>query len=319
MDIQKVPLSPPSLEELVDVIRGPLEANYEHAQVSVVPCPDLRQAPFNLATEGICGEEKFADVGSERNFFPRPQLENKWSMIDIARGMDMKPEKGGLLGAGGGPSHVLGYNCELVPNLGWQGTFENVNNQTRVAQIDCKNGSPGIGKSCSNECALVAHLYGSSGDPGPVLKVTARGRKGSERSFTECIRKAVATAYGTESRIISLGGAFVIRSGRSLFHIMPDFPPEDKLPWKDAKEAYDWLTYHKFDGPITCMSVMHSADPDKKLGLRLEHSHGFSSTLVRDEGGHYHHDTDEGDTVEYEGYFNTAKTIYRIDKPEMKL
>ena len=35
----------------------------------------------------------------------------------------------------------------------------------------------------------------------------------------------------------------------------------------------------------------------------------------RDVGGHYHGDIDG--EVEYEGYFNVAKTLYRIEKPEV--
>lgn len=31
-------------------------------------------------------------------------------------------------------------------------------------------------------------------------------------------------------------------------------------------------------------------------------------------GGHYHGDID-GEEVEYEGYFNVAKTLYRIEQP----
>jgi hypothetical protein len=35
-------------------------------------------------------------------------------------------------------------------------------------------------------------------------------------------------------------------------------------------------------------------------------------------GGHYHGDLD-GEEVEYEGYFNVAKTLYRIQRPTVTL
>ena len=35
-------------------------------------------------------------------------------------------------------------------------------------------------------------------------------------------------------------------------------------------------------------------------------------------GGHYHGDTEDGE-VEYEGYFNVAKTLYRIEQPTVTL
>ena len=49
----------------------------------------------------------------------------------------------------------------------------------------------------------------------------------------------------------------------------------------------------------------------------MEHTHCFT-TDGSNRGGHYHHDL-EGEDVEYEAYFNTAKVIYRIDKPEVTL
>lgn len=320
MEVRKVPLSPPSLEELSSILQAPLRDNYEQAEVNVVPCPDLRQSPFLLAAEGICGEERCADIGGQPNVFPLPQLDQRWSLVKIAQAMDMSPEKGALIGAGAGPFHVVGTNGELTPNLSWKGSFGAVDNQTRSVQVGPSHGTPGLSKCPSLDCALMANVYGSSGAPGPVLKVTARGRRGAEKSFTECIRKALAAAYGTDTDapIVSLGGVFVIRSGRTRYHVMPDWPAEKELPFQTPKQLNDWLTYHDFKGPITCLSVMHSADPGKRLGLRMEHTHGFSP-LGKDAGGHYHYDIDEGETVEYEGYFNTAKAIYRIDQPAVTL
>lgn len=153
-----------------------------------------------------------------------------------------------------------------------------------------------------------------------MLRITARKRIGEEGSFTECIRKALHDAYG-DSQTISLGGVFVIKSGTARYHIMPDFPPEEELPFRDREQFNDWLTYHDFKGPMTCLTVLHSADPEKKLGLRMEHTHALS-TVGENAGGHYHYDIedeDEDEEIEYEGYFNTANVLYRIDKPEHSL
>ncbi|KAF1966716.1 DUF1907-domain-containing protein [Bimuria novae-zelandiae CBS 107.79] len=309
MQTQKIPLSPPTLEEIALVLQSPLAANHKHATVEVVPCPDLREAPFHLATQGLSGDEKISDVGGQPNLFPKPRLECKWSMIDIARAMEMDPHGGGLLGAGAGPYHVVGRNCELVPNISWNNGFDNVTNGTRYAQI--KEGKPSVGQCPSVDCALMINLYGSRGDPGPVIKVTAKGRVGEERSITECIQKALAHAYG--DRTVSVGGVFVVKKGKAYYHIMPDFPPEDELPWNNAKQVNDWLTFHEFEAPIVCLSVLHSADPEKKLGLRMEHTH-CTSMEGKDVGGHYHGDIDG--KIEYEGYFNVAQTLYRIEQPK---
>jgi len=309
MQTQKTALSPPSLDEIAEVLRAPLSANYEHAAVSIAQCPDLRRAPFFLANEGLCGDEKIADVGGESNLYPQPHFEWKWSMVDIAKAMEMNGDRGSLLGAGAGPFHIIGRNCELVPNFSWLNGFDNTVNQTRLARI--KDDAVNIEKSPSLDCALMANLYGSRGNPGNVLKITARKRVGSEKSFTDCIQNALAQAYGT--RIVSLGGTFVIKQGVTYHHIMPDFPPSNKLPWHSLEELYEWLTFHNFSAPIVCLSVLHSADPEKKLGLRIQHTHCASMT-GQNAGGHYHGDTDG--EVEYEGYFNVAQFLYRIDRPE---
>lgn len=53
----------------------------------------------------------------------------------------------------------------------------------------------------------------------------------------------------------------------------------------------------------------------------MEHTHCFS-TEGSNAGGHYHGDLPavKGvEEVEYEGYFNVAKTLYRVDKPVVTL
>ncbi|KXL48505.1 hypothetical protein M433DRAFT_7096 [Acidomyces richmondensis BFW] len=309
------PLSPPPLDELARVLTSALEENYAYASATVVDCPDLSLSPFYLAGSGLCGCECVADIGGQPHLFPRPKLDKKYSLIECARDMKMNPEYGMLIGAGAGPFHVIGGNSELASNLSWSGGFNNVQNLTRFAKI---NGTAEImvRKSPSTDCALMMNLFGSSGHSGHVLKIMAKSRRGSEKSFTECIRRALNNTYGSSTQI-SMGGVFLIRKGKALFHIMPDFPNEDRLPFKDRHDLNRWLTYHGFSAPIVCLTVFHSADPES-LGLRMEHTHCFSTE--KNEGGHYHHDLppDEADLeeIEYEAYLNTAKTLYRIDQPE---
>jgi hypothetical protein len=313
MKVDRFPLDPPSLDELAQKLKPALEQNYNHSTINIETCPDLRKPPFHLAAQGLSGEERIADVGGQPNLFPEPRLDCKFSLPALAQTMEMNPKGGSLIGAGAGPFHVLGTNSELAPNLSWQDGFDNINNQTHFAKIDKADGSVRVEKCPSTDCALMINLFGSAGLPGPVIKISVRGRKGSSKSFTECIRQALSSAYGDEHPI-SLGGAFVIRSGRSRYHVMPDFPGK---PFENAKQLNDWLTYHDFDAPIVCLSVLHSADPDKAMGLRMEHTHCFGAG-GENKGGHYHYD-EGGDEVEYEGYFNTARVIYRIDRPEVTL
>lgn len=322
MQTTKHLLSPPSLDKIAKILAPALKANYKEATVSVEQCPDLRAAPFHLAAEGLSGNECVADIGGQPHLFPKPLLNKQYSLISMAKEMEMSQDRGQLLGAGAGPFHVIGVNSELAPNLSWQSGFDNVKNQTYYTKIDGSGGKPTAvcSESPTCDCALMMNLYGSAGTPGPVLKITARSRVGEQKSFTECIRRALYDAYGEETPV-SMGGAFLIKSGKAYFHVMPDFPPESELPFKSPKQLNDWLTYHNFEAPIVCLSVFHSADPGKKLGLRMEHTHCFSID-GGNRGGHYHHDLEPGsgvEEVEYEAYLNTAKTIYRIDKPQVTL
>ncbi|KAK3051302.1 hypothetical protein LTR09_007698 [Extremus antarcticus] len=324
MDIKKYPLSPPSLDELVSVIRPALEANYNISSVSVSTCPDLREAPFHLAAAGLSGNELIMDIGGQPNLFPEPRLEKQFDMASCAKAAGMSAEHGMCIGAGAGPWQTLDINSELAPNFGWKDDYHaGVSNKSYYTKIDRDSGKVACERSPKTDCALMMNLYGSAGERGEVLKITARGRKGSEKSFTDCIRHAITKQYGRD-QTISLGGVFVIKSGKTNYHVMPDFPqkpPGQEYTFKDAKQLNDWLTYHNFDSsqdsPIVCLTVFHSADPDKKMGLRMEHTHCFT-TDGSNRGGHYHYDL-EGEDVEYEAYLNTAKTIYRIDRPEVTL
>ena len=94
------PLQPPPLEELVDVLRPALESNYQEASISILECPNLRKAPFNLAAEGLSGRECIADIGGQPNLFPEPRLDRKYSMVTCARQMGMSQDRGMLIGAG---------------------------------------------------------------------------------------------------------------------------------------------------------------------------------------------------------------------------
>ena len=323
MPTDEFPLSPPSLEELADVIRPALESNFNESTVQVARCPDLRKAPFHLAAEGLSGRECIADIGGQPNLFPDPRLDVRWSMVSCARQMGMSQDKGMLLGAGAGPWFQLNTNSELAPNFSWEGTFDSVNNQTYYTKVDKETGGPICDKSPSTDCALMMNLYGSAGSSGSVLKITGRARKGKEKSFTECIRHAITNKYGNDTPI-SIGGVFVIKAGKANFHVMPDFPKkaaDAQYTFSNAKAVNDWLTYHHFDtsknSPIVCLTVFHSADPQQQMGLRMEHTHCFTND-GSNRGGHYHYDL-EGEDVEYEAYFNTAKAIYRIDRPKVTL
>lgn len=318
MITEKYPLSPPPLSSIAAALQQALARNYTHSSVSVSPCPDLRSAPFHLAAEGLCGDEKAAEIGGQSNLFPQPDLSAVWSMPEIARdAMEMSSERGTLLGAGAGPYRDVGQNSEWAPAYSWRDGWENhVRNESRCALVRKDNGEVEVRKTDSLGCALMCNLFGSRGEAGDVLKITARKRVGEMGSFTECVQAALHEAYG-DGTTVSLGGVVLIKKGLAKYHIMPDFPAAEDLPFENLEKLMKWLTWHEYKGPIVGLTVLHSADPGKKMGLRLEHTHTFSATGEA-AGGHYHYDVEqEGEEeVEYEAYFNTAKVVYRIDRPE---
>jgi hypothetical protein len=317
MNTTRHPQTPPSLQELVTVLTPVLDSNFATATVSIEPCPDLRKAPYHLAAEGLSGNECVADIGGQGNLFPEPRMNCKFDMLQIAREMQMSSDRGQLLGAGAGPFHRIGINSELATNFSWESSIDQAKNLTYYTKFDDEKQTTVCERSSTTDCALMMNLYGSSGLPGDVLKITARSRTGNHKSFTECIRNALADKYG-DTCPVSLGGIFLIKTGKAWFHVMPDFPSKDQLPFESREQVNDWLTYHEFEAPMVCLTVFHSADPEK-LDLRMEHTHCFS-TDGGNGGGHYHYDlppNDKIEDVEYEAYFNTAKVIYRIDRPEV--
>ncbi|KAL2813354.1 hypothetical protein BDW59DRAFT_178248 [Aspergillus cavernicola] len=314
--------NPPPLDELAPIIQCALQDNFSHASAKVIQCPDLREPPFGLAAPGLSGNQCIADVGGQPNLFPTPNFNAKYSLLSLARDMQMSPEQGFLLGAGAAPFQDIGHNAELAPNLSWSGRggvsgdFEDpgsllVVNETRVVEVETQTDSIKCRPAESSNCALMVNLFGSTGVSGPVLKVTARSRTGSA-NFTNCIRSGLHEAYG-DSRPVSLGGVFLLKSGEAKFHVMPDFPSLDDLPFQSRKQVEEWLKYHACAAPVVCLTVFHSADPEG-LGLRMEHTHCFDPE-GDEKGGHYHYDVESGGDVEYEAYFNVAETIYRIDRP----
>ncbi|KAL4983187.1 hypothetical protein BDW68DRAFT_194606 [Aspergillus falconensis] len=318
--------NPPALSELAPIIERALQRNFALASASVTQCPDLCRAPFGLAAPGLSGNARIADVGGQANLFPSPNVDAKYSLLSIARDMDMSPAKGFILGAGAAPFQDIGHNAELAPNVAWEtkegakaADFERVEtvdvvNGTRVVEvIPGQEDAINCRSAPSTNCALMVNLFGSSGLRGPVLKITARGRTGPA-NFTHAIRAGLLEAYG-ESRPISLGGVFLLKSGSAKFHVMPDFPAPEDLPFKDRKTLeQEWLKYHTCKAPVVCLTVFHSADPER-LGLRMEHTHCFDLEGSR-KGGHYHYDieSEDGEQVEYEAYLNVAEVVYRIDR-----
>ncbi|KIW25430.1 uncharacterized protein PV07_08603 [Cladophialophora immunda] len=351
--VRKVALSPPSLTSLADAIAAGLASNFAVSSCTVATPPDLTAAPYHLAGPGLTGSPRIVDVGGPPHLSPTPNLAKRYDLAAIAQQVDMSPSTGFMLGAGAGPFYVLGQNSELMPNFaygtaaGSQGE-SSVRNRTHYAKITAADtvccapvpqGSTGF--------AFMCNLFCSDGVPGACLHVKARSRTGP-LNLTATIQRALTAAFG-EDTLVSLGGVFLIKHGTAKLHVMPDFPPR---PFGSRADVDRWLRYFDMSfapgpdgdgdgesarsshqegtatGPLVCLSVLHSGH-DGGLALRMEHTHCFtvsspgadgggSSGADREttKGGHYHYDLDETrDEIDYEGWFNVAEFLYRIDQP----
>lgn len=319
---KKAILSPPSLPSLAESINAGLSSNFEQSSCTVDTPPDLTLAPFYLAASGLNGSTRIVDVGGPPNLQPSPDLSKKYDLLSISQQIDMSTSTGFLLGAGAGPFHVLGQNSELMPNFayGTAAGSENTRNRTHYAKI-----TPSDGVTCcqlpnSTGFGLMCNLFCSDGLPGPCLHITAKSRAGP-LNFTETIQHALRATFG--GKLVSLGGVFLIKRGKAKLHVMPDFSPK---PFESREAVEKWLRYFdmQFDHqePLICLSVLHSGDDDG-MGLRMEHTHCFTvngddggEDMPTAKGGHYHYDLEETkEEVEYEGWFNVAELLYRVDQP----
>ncbi|KAJ9613904.1 hypothetical protein H2200_002040 [Cladophialophora chaetospira] len=327
--VKKISLSPPSLGALAESIQSGLSTNFASSACTVSTPPDLTLPPYHLAGPGLTGNPRIVDIGGPPNLSPLPNFTKKYELLSISAQAEMSTDTGFILGAGAGPFHVLGQNSELMPNFAYGAAVDgegsrNERNRTYYAKI-----KPDDSVCCaqipnkSTDFAFMCNLFCSDGKPGPCLHVTAKSRTG-HLNFTETIQEALKASFG--DKLVSIGGVFLIKKGTANLHVMPDFPKE---PFKSREDVGKWLRYFKMDfsnnedGPLVCLSVFHSGD-DGGLDLRMEHTHcftvkggggdtnGFKETS---KGGHYHYDVDDTkEEIEYEGWFNVAEYLYRVDQ-----
>jgi len=312
VDVEHKPLHVPDLAELAGVITKGLEQNYATSSCSVVKCPDLREAPFGLASAGICGKTRLADVGGVPYLIPTSQYEKRtYDLQKVSEQVDLPGCL--ILGAGAGSKHVVGVNCEMIPNIRCDGSAHERKNLTHVARLDHEDKSKHVLESyhekynSSCQFCLLANLFCTEGKTGDVIEVKAKTRTGA-KDIVGCIRNAIRDHYG-EDKPIGMGGTFVVKQGKIKTHVMPDFSSE---PLHTEEDVGNWLRFFEADAPFVCMATCITSQCG--LDLRVEHTHGYS--LTNGQGGHYHIDTTPQD-VEYVGYFAPAEFIYRIDRPEI--
>lgn len=306
-----IPDNPP-LADLVGSIQAGLEANFASVAVTVEQSPDLREKPFYLASPGLSGNTRIADVGSPKFAEPAPDMSKEYDLLSVAQTVGMSARQGVVIGASAAPIHHLGTNAEYMPNVLYEGlegvSAKKLTNLSRYSKID-DSGSVVVEQIANDVTAfaLLANLFTADGFPGPLVHVRVKGRKG-QLGFSDSIRDGLKGGFG--SRLISMGGVFAMSNGRANLHTMAHSVDQ---PFK-REVKHPWLRWFNGEAPLVGLTVFHSGD-DRGCQLRGEHTHCFS--IDGDGlGGHFNGDVDgTRETVEYEAWLNTADIVYRIDAP----
>jgi len=309
LKIEKGTFSEFSLDKICEALQTGLSKNYKEVNVSVIDCPNLRN--WDCPAEGISGNQKIIDVGGEPYMHDPKFLGAEFDYEEISKQIDS--EKSYALGAGSGAMSCLNGHCgELVIN-------ENlITNESKsiIARVS-EDKKCIVEKYSAKKHGGLGNIYYTDGKKGKVLKLIIKGRDGKQGSLPQAIRTALIEDLTTEDHKLALAGVFRILNGKIRSHVQPDY--------KDIKHEYydpklmkcvkDFLQFYEPVGPeLQCYSVLWTGDPTGgNLNLREsgEHTHFHSYNHDRD-AGHYHFDVTP-DEIEYEGYFNIATEVHRVN------
>ncbi len=310
IDIEKANFKKISLEEIAKALQAGLSQNYKKVDVKIVDCPNLKN--WGCPAEGLSGNQKIIDVGGEPYMHDKRYIGAEFDYEEIAKLIGS--EKSYALGAGSGAMSCLEGHCgELIID----DNLITKDNRSIIAKVG-KNKECITEKYNGRKHGGLGNIFYSDGKKDKVLKINIKGRSGKQGSLPQAIRAALINQLNLKNNNhIALGGIFRILKGQIRAHVQPDY--EDiKHEYYDPKLmkcTKDFLQFYEPVGPnLQCYSVLWTGDPTEgKLNLREsgEHTH-FYDFKNKSCSGHYHFDVTP-DEIEYEGYFNTADTVYRVN------
>ena len=310
LKIEKADFKEISLDKISEALQSGLKKNYHQVEVSVQDCPNLKE--WGCPAEGISGNERIIDVGGEPYMHDPKHLGAEFDYEEISK--KIGSEKSYALGAGSGAMSCLDGHCgELVIN-------ENLitsESKSIIARV-------GTNKECIAEKYTarkhggLGNVYYTDGVKGKVIKIKIKGRSGDQGSLPQAMRKALSDNLPIkDNEHIALAGVFRILNGKIKSHVQPDYA-DIKHEYYDAKQMKcikDFLQFYEPVGPeLQGYSILWTGDPTGgNLDLREsgEHTH-FHSYTKENVAGHYHFDVTPND-IEYEGYFNIAKEVHRVN------
>ena len=310
LKIEKAKFTEYSLDKISDALQSGLSSNYKVVEVSIVDCPNLRD--WDCPSEGISGNQKIIDVGGEPYMHDPKLIGAEFDYEEISKMIGS--EKSYALGAGSGAMSCLDGHCgELVIN-------ENLitdESKSIIARVG-KNKECIAEKYTARKHGGLGNVFYTDGVRGKVIKIKIKGRSGEQGSLTQAMRKSLSDNLKIKDNgHIALAGVFRILNGKIRSHVQPDY--------KDIKHEYydpeqmkcvkDFLQFYEPVGPeLQSYCVLWTGDPTGgNLNLREsgEHTH-FHSYTKENVAGHYHFDVTP-EEIEYEGYFNTAEEVHRVN------
>jgi hypothetical protein len=310
LKIEKSKFKEYSLDSISDALQSGLSNNYKLVEVSIVDCPNLRN--WDCPSEGISGNQKIIDVGGEPYMHDPKLIGAEFDYEEISKMIGS--EKSYALGAGSGAMSCLDGHCgELVIN-------ENLitdESKSIIARVG-KNKECIAEKYTARKHGGLGNVFYTDGVRGKVIKIKIKGRSGEQGSLTQAMRKALSDNLKIKDNDhMALAGVFRILNGKIKSHVQPDY--------KDIKHEYydpeqmkcvkDFLQFYEPVGPeLQSYCVLWTGDPTGgNLNLREsgEHTH-FHSYTKENIAGHYHFDVTP-EEIEYEGYFNTATEVHRVN------
>ena len=310
LKIEKAKFTDYSLDKISDALQSGLSSNYKVVEVSIVDCPNLRD--WDCPSEGISGNQKIIDVGGEPYMHDPKFIGAEFDYEEISKMIGS--EKSYALGAGSGAMSCLDGHCgELVIN-------ENLitdESKSIIARVG-KNKECIAEKYTARKHGGLGNVFYTDGNRGKVIKIKIKGRSGEQGSLTQAMRKSLSDNLKIKDNgHIALAGVFRILNGKIRSHVQPDYK-DIKHEYYDSEQmkcVKDFLQFYEPVGPeLQSYCVLWTGDPTGgNLNLREsgEHTH-FHSYTKENVAGHYHFDVTP-EEIEYEGYFNTAEEVHRVN------
>ena len=310
LNIEKSNFTKYSLEKISKALQVGLSNNYKVVEVSIVDCPNLRN--WGCSSEGISGNQKIIDVGGEPYMHDPNFIGAEFDYEEISK--IIGSQKSYALGAGSGAMSCLDGHCgELIIN-------ENLitsESKSIIARVG-RNKECIAEKYTARKHGGLGNVFYTDGVKGKVIKIKIHGRSGEQGSLPQAMRKALKDNLKIEkNEHLALAGVFRILNGKIRSHVQPDYS-DIKHEYYDPKQmkcVKDFLQFYEPIGPeLQGYSVLWTGDPtggDLNLRESGEHTH-FHSYTKQNIAGHYHFDVTP-EEIEYEGYFNTAEEVHRVN------